>query len=143
MAYATTENVHDPAVEFNRREYFSSHAPVLEVPGSFQHTPPSAEPTEPAYPGDPDEADEVIAYREYGTAPTLPGAITWVTDYETYWNEKQAWKHANDLARKTQYRIAYGDALIYNKPTTPASADDTGGGGSDPPPPAVAPRNDP
>ena len=143
MAFDASENVFDPTVEFNRREYFTSHVPILEVPDSFIHTPPSDQPTPPAYPSDPDEAAEVVAYREYGTTPTLAGAITWVADYTTYWNANMAWKHANDLARKTQYRIAYGDALIFNRSTTPASGDETGGGGSDPPPPAVWPRNDP
>lgn len=143
MAFDPAENVFDATVEFNRREYATSHMPVLEPPASFQHARPADQPVFPTLPADPDELAEVTAYRTYGTAVTLPGAVTWVSDYEDYWNLRQAWKHADDLARKTQYRIAYGDALIFNRATLPAAGDDTGGGGSSPPGGAVAPRNDP
>jgi len=51
-----------------------------------------------------------------------------------------AWEFANHIARETQYRIAFADGLIANKPTTSKSADSAGTGAV--PPPATVGRTD-
>lgn len=134
----------DGTKDFSERAYLTAHLPILEVPGSFKHAPPSAKPTPPTTAGmTAPELAEVAAWLDGMATPTLPDVVTYVSDYEDYNAAIEAWRFANEQARIAQYRIAFGDALIYNRPTTSASADTTGGGGSSPPPPAVYPRNDP
>lgn len=134
----------DTGSTFQKLDYVATHLPEMDVPGDFLHTPPSAMPTEPAYPGtlDPAELAEVDAWRDGLVTPTLPDAIAYVTAYETYNAEMDAWKTANKLGRKAQYRMAVADAVLYNRDTEAVSSDPGGTGGT-PPPASIYPRNDP
>lgn len=134
----------DGTVDFTRREYYTSQvAAAPPIPNEFVHI-SATQPTPPAFPGalsGPEQA-QVNAWMDGMTTPTLAGAITWVTAYETFNAANDAWLISDIVARNAQWQILYGDGLYYNKGTTSPSAD-TGGTGGSPPPPKVGPRLDP
>lgn len=144
MAIDVAENVHDPAVSFTRREYFTAHMPVLTPPASFKHTPPPDKPEIPdtGILSAPELAEVEAWLADANNDPALPDAVTWVEDFLAYKTALASWRFSNQIARATQYRIAFGDGLIYNRATLALSSDVTGAG-DDPPPPTLTPRNDP
>lgn len=133
----------NPLDSFTERQYLTSHLPDIPVPPEFQHTQPSGKPTEPIPAGlTTAEQAEYDSWMDGLIPPTLPAAIAAKGAYEAYNSQMDAWEFADKAARLSQWRIAFSDAIIYNKPTTSVSADSTGAG-STPPGGAVAPRNDP
>jgi hypothetical protein len=123
------------------REYLTAHLPNLEVPAFFRHVAPD-KPTGVVFPGALTEAEqaEVNAWKAAKTEPTLPDAVAKVEEIVAYRNASKAWELADHLARIVQYRIAFSDAIIANKPATSRSADIAGEGSV--PPPAVVTRTD-
>lgn len=136
------------ATLYERTDYAPKE--TSEPPQFFIHTAPALPGSPPIYPGwgagtstlNSYERAEVDRYIENPTPAVLaslrlPDAIAKATEFQTYFATAayQAWRGANQAARRAQWKFFNADALINNKGTMSISSDGVGAS----PPPATQP----
>lgn len=109
-------------------------------PASFVHEPAASKPSRPDVTSTLTAA-ELADYEAWYDSrndyaphtPTLANALTAKGTYQAYLNANLAWKTADLLARKTQWRAVYADAQGANFVTEAPTSNASGTGANAPP----------